>query len=75
MAGKIWEFFGYRSDDHSLAAVAAATLLVETQNVFANYANKDSKTQQHPCCWLKRGRPRPECPLLWVQRSSIRAAG
>lgn len=25
MAGKIWEFFGYRSDDHSPAAVAAAT--------------------------------------------------
>ncbi len=23
MAGKIWEFFGYRSDDHSPAAVAA----------------------------------------------------
>lgn len=25
VAGKIWEFFGYRSDDHSPAAVAAAT--------------------------------------------------
>lgn len=25
MAGKIWEFFGYLSDDHSPAAVAAAT--------------------------------------------------
>ena len=25
MAGKIWEFFGYRSDDHSPAAVTAAT--------------------------------------------------
>lgn len=25
MAGKIWEFFGYRSDDHSAEAIAAAT--------------------------------------------------
>lgn len=25
MAGKIWEFFGYRADDHSTAAIAAAT--------------------------------------------------
>lgn len=25
MAGKVWEFFGYRSDDHSVAAIAAAT--------------------------------------------------
>lgn len=25
MAGKIWEFFGYRADDHSAAAIAAAT--------------------------------------------------
>lgn len=25
MAGTIWEFFGYRADDHSAAAVAAAT--------------------------------------------------
>lgn len=25
MAGKIWEFFGYRADDHSATAIAAAT--------------------------------------------------
>jgi hypothetical protein len=25
VAGKVWEFFGYRSDDHSAAAIAAAT--------------------------------------------------
>lgn len=25
MAGKIWEFFGYRTDDHSVAAIAAVT--------------------------------------------------
>lgn len=25
MAGTIWEFFGYRADDHSVAAIAAAT--------------------------------------------------
>lgn len=25
MAGKIWEFFGYRAEDHSAAAIAAAT--------------------------------------------------
>ena len=24
MAGKVWEFFGYRSDDHSATAIAAA---------------------------------------------------
>jgi len=37
VAGKIWEFFGYRSDDHSPAAVAAATDKEEVMAVTIHY--------------------------------------